>query len=51
MEITFKDPTIIFLQIYTSSLYGADNLYFKVFPIVYEEFYGMTVGQIGIVFQ
>jgi DHA1 family multidrug resistance protein-like MFS transporter len=51
MEITIKDPAMIFIQIYTSIVYGVYYSYFEVFPIVYEGLYGMTVGQMGIVFQ
>ncbi|KAF9871075.1 putative benomyl methotrexate resistance protein [Colletotrichum karsti] len=51
IEITFKDPAMIFLQIYTAIVYGVYYSYFEVFPLVYEDMYGMSVGQMGIVFQ
>lgn len=42
---------MLFIQVYTSIVYGVYYSYFEVFPIVYEEIYGMTLGQMGIVFQ
>ncbi|KAL0930467.1 major facilitator superfamily transporter [Colletotrichum truncatum] len=51
MEITFKDPAMIFLQVYTSIVYGIYYSYFEVFPLVYQDIFGMSVGQMGIVFQ
>lgn len=50
IEITIKDPAILFVQIYTAIIYGIYYSFFEVFPLVYPVYYGMTLGQIGLVF-
>ncbi|KAF3767583.1 MFS general substrate transporter [Cryphonectria parasitica EP155] len=50
LEITLKDPAILFVQIYTAIIYGIYYSFFEVFPLVYPVYYGMTPGQIGLVF-
>ncbi|KAJ4387189.1 hypothetical protein N0V93_007778 [Gnomoniopsis smithogilvyi] len=50
LEITLKDPAILFVQIYTAIIYGIYYSFFEVFPLVYPVYYGMTAGQIGLVF-
>ncbi|OLN97361.1 Transporter mfs1-like protein 1 [Colletotrichum chlorophyti] len=50
LEITIKDPAILFVQIYTAIIYGIYYSFFEVFPLVYPVYYNMTVGQIGLVF-
>jgi MFS transporter, DHA1 family, multidrug resistance protein len=50
MEITFKDPAILFVQVYTGLIYAIYYSFFEVFPLVYPVYYGMSPGQIGLVF-
>ncbi|WYZ46256.1 hypothetical protein EsH8_IX_000481 [Colletotrichum jinshuiense] len=50
LEITVKDPAILFVQLYTAIIYGIYYSFFEVFPLVYPVYYNMTVGQIGLVF-
>ncbi|KAK8127419.1 hypothetical protein PG984_008527 [Apiospora sp. TS-2023a] len=50
LEITVKDPAILFVQIYTAIIYGIYYSFFEVFPLVYPVYYGMNYGQIGLLF-
>ncbi|KAI1195222.1 major facilitator superfamily transporter [Nemania serpens] len=50
LEITIKDPAILFVQLYTAVVYGTFYSFFESFALVYPVFYGMTSGQIGLVF-
>ena len=50
LEITIKDPAILFVQIYTAIIYGIYYSFFEVFPLVYPVYYNMSPGQIGLVF-
>lgn len=50
MEITIKDPAVLFVQIYTAIIYGIYYSFFEVFPLVYPVDYHMNLGQIGLVF-
>ncbi|KYK59613.1 hypothetical protein DCS_00745 [Drechmeria coniospora] len=50
MEITIKDPAVLFVQIYTAIIYAIYYSFFEVFPLVYPVYYGMNLGQIGLVF-
>ncbi|KAH7136509.1 major facilitator superfamily domain-containing protein [Dactylonectria macrodidyma] len=50
MEITIKDPAVLFVQIYTAIIYGIYYSFFEVFPLVYPVYYNMNLGQIGLVF-
>jgi DHA1 family multidrug resistance protein-like MFS transporter len=50
MEITIKDPAVLFVQIYTAIIYGIYYSFFEVFPLVYPVYYHMNLGQIGLVF-
>ncbi|KAH8751972.1 major facilitator superfamily transporter [Diaporthe sp. PMI_573] len=50
LEITIKDPAILFVQIYTAIIYGIYYSFFEVFPLVYPVYYHMTAGQIGLIF-
>ncbi|KAJ4425159.1 hypothetical protein N0V82_000214 [Gnomoniopsis sp. IMI 355080] len=50
LEITLKDPAILFVQIYTAIIYGIYYSFFEVFPLVYPVYYDMDAGQIGLVF-
>ncbi|KAJ5459416.1 hypothetical protein N7530_011360 [Penicillium desertorum] len=50
MEITIKDPAVLFVQVYTAIIYGIYYSFFEVFPLVYPVDYNMNLGQIGLVF-
>ncbi|KAL0933298.1 benomyl methotrexate resistance protein [Colletotrichum truncatum] len=50
LEITIKDPAILFVQVYTGIIYGIYYSFFEVFPLVYPVYYHMNLGQIGLVF-
>ncbi|POR32387.1 Caffeine resistance protein 5 [Tolypocladium paradoxum] len=50
MEITVKDPAVLFVQIYTAIIYGIYYSFFEVFPLVYPVDYHMNLGQVGLVF-
>ncbi|KAI2468782.1 major facilitator superfamily transporter [Annulohypoxylon bovei var. microspora] len=50
LEITLKDPAILFVQTYTAIIYGIYYSFFEVFPLVYPVYYGMDAGHVGLVF-
>ncbi|CAG8958813.1 hypothetical protein HYFRA_00011764 [Hymenoscyphus fraxineus] len=50
LEITIKDPAILFVNLYTAIVYGIYYSFFEVFPLVYPPMYGFSLGMIGVVF-
>ncbi|KAK5796019.1 hypothetical protein VI817_005304 [Penicillium citrinum] len=50
LEITIKDPAVLFVQVYTAIIYGIYYSFFEVFPLVYPVDYGMNLGEVGLVF-
>jgi MFS transporter, DHA1 family, multidrug resistance protein len=50
LEITVKDPAIMFVNLYTALTYGIYYGFFEVFPIVYQGIYGFNVGETGLMF-
>ncbi|KAM6525741.1 hypothetical protein FALCPG4_011275 [Fusarium falciforme] len=50
LEITIKDPAVLFVQVYSAIVYGIYYSFFEVFPLVYPVYYGMNLGQVGLVF-
>ncbi|PWY75447.1 major facilitator superfamily transporter [Aspergillus heteromorphus CBS 117.55] len=50
IEITIKDPAVLFVQVYTAIVYGIYYSFFEVFDLVYPPMYGFTLGTIGLVF-
>lgn len=48
-EIMFKDPAVLFTNVYTALLYGIYYSFFEVFPLVYGSLYGFNIGEIGVV--
>ncbi|KAI0879443.1 major facilitator superfamily transporter [Hypoxylon argillaceum] len=50
LEITVKDPAILFVQLYTAVVYATYYSFFESFPLVYPVYYGLTAGQVGLVF-
>ena len=49
-RITFLDPAILFLNVYTSLTYGIYYSFFEAFPIVYQGIYGFNLGEMGLAF-
>jgi MFS transporter, DHA1 family, multidrug resistance protein len=50
LEISIKDPAVLFTNIYTALQYGIYYSFFEVFPLVYPVMYGFSLGQTSIVF-
>lgn len=50
IEITIKDPAILFVNVYTALFYGIYYTFFEVFPLVFPPFYGFNLGEIGLAF-
>ncbi|KAJ5889040.1 major facilitator superfamily domain-containing protein [Penicillium taxi] len=50
LEIAIKDPAVFFVTIYCGIIYAIYYSFFEVFPLVYPTYYGMTLGEIGLVF-
>ncbi|KAI9844277.1 MAG: hypothetical protein M1837_005687 [Sclerophora amabilis] len=49
-EIMFKDPAVLFTNVYTALTYGIYYSFFEVFPLVYGPMYGFNLGVTGVVF-
>lgn len=49
-KITFLDPAILFLNVYTSLTYGIYYSFFEAFPLVYQGIYGFNLGEMGLAF-
>ena len=49
-EIMFKDPAVLFTNVYTALVYGIYYSFFEVFPLVYGPLYGFNLGETGVVF-
>ena len=49
-EIMFKDPAVLFTNVYTALIYGIYYSFFEVFPLVYGPLYGFNLGETGVVF-
>ncbi|KAF3074398.1 Transporter mfs1 [Trichoderma lentiforme] len=49
-EITIKDPSIFFVNLYTALTYAIYFTFFEVFPLVFPPFYGFNLGQTGLAF-
>ncbi|CAI7566135.1 unnamed protein product [Penicillium manginii] len=49
-KITFLDPAMMFLNCYTSLVYGIYYSFFEAFPIVYQGIYGFNLGEMGLAF-
>ncbi|RMZ87764.1 hypothetical protein DV736_g5006, partial [Chaetothyriales sp. CBS 134916] len=50
LEITVKDPSVFFVNLYTSFIYGVYYSFFEAFPLVFINMYGFNIGELGIVF-
>jgi DHA1 family multidrug resistance protein-like MFS transporter len=49
-KITFLDPSVLFINLYTALVYGIYYSFFESFPLVYINMYGFSIGVMGIVF-
>ncbi|PYI00263.1 MFS general substrate transporter [Aspergillus sclerotiicarbonarius CBS 121057] len=49
-QIVVLDPAILFVNVYTSLIYGIYYSFFEVFPLVYIDMYHFNLGQMGLVF-
>ena len=49
-EIMFKDPAVMFTNLYPTLTYGTYYSFFEVFPLVYTLLYSFNLGEIGLVF-
>ena len=50
IEIIIKDPSIFFVNLYTSYFYGVFYTFFEVFPLVFPPLYGFNLGETGLAF-
>lgn len=49
-EITIKDPSVFFVNMYTALTYAIYFTFFEVFPLVFPPFYGFNLGETGLAF-
>ncbi|OCK74224.1 MFS general substrate transporter [Lepidopterella palustris CBS 459.81] len=48
--LTFSEPIVFFMDLYTALLYGVLFTWFESFPLVFGEVYGFDLSQQGLVF-
>ena len=48
--ICIQDPAVLYVNIYSSIIYGTYYSFFEAFPLVYVEEYGFNLGELGLVF-
>lgn len=48
--LTFTEPIVFFVDLYTALLYGVLFLWFESFPLVFNDIYGFSLGEQGLVF-
>jgi DHA1 family multidrug resistance protein-like MFS transporter len=48
--LTFTEPIVFSLNLYTALLYGVLFIWFESFPLVFGDIYGFSLGQQGLVF-
>ncbi|CZR59550.1 related to FLR1-Putative H+ antiporter regulated by yAP-1 and involved in multidrug resistance [Phialocephala subalpina] len=49
-EIMFKDPAVLFTNVYTALIYGIYYSFFEAFALVYGPIYGFNLGLTGVAF-
>jgi MFS transporter, DHA1 family, multidrug resistance protein len=49
-EIMFKDPAVLFANVYTGLIYGIYYSWFEAFPLAYPRVYGFNIGETALVF-
>lgn len=50
VEISLKDPAVLFVNLYTSLFYSIYYTFFEVFPLIFPSQYGFNLGEIGLAF-
>lgn len=50
MEIMLKDPSIMFVNLYTGYFYAVFYTFFEVFPLVFPVYYEFNLGETGLAF-
>lgn len=50
VEITFKDPSVFFINLYTAYVYGLYYSFFEAFPLAYINVYGFNTGELSLTF-
>ncbi|KAI9838679.1 MAG: hypothetical protein M1819_004993 [Sarea resinae] len=48
--LTFSEPIVFFMDLYTALLYGVLFIWFESFPLVFGEIYGFNLGEQGLAF-
>jgi DHA1 family multidrug resistance protein-like MFS transporter len=48
--LTFSEPIVFFMDLYTALLYGILFIWFESFPLVFDDIYGFDSGQQGLAF-
>lgn len=48
--LTFSEPVVFFVDLYSALLYGILYIWFESFPIVFGDIYGFDIGRQGLVF-
>ena len=48
--LTFSEPVVFFVDLYSALLYGVLYVWFESFPLVFGDIYGFDIGQQGLVF-
>lgn len=49
-KLTFTEPIVFFMDLYTALLYGVLFTWFESFPLVFGDTYGFNISQQGLVF-
>lgn len=50
IEISVRDPAVLFTHVYTSYIYGVYYSFFEVWPLVYGDIYQFNLGELGLPF-
>lgn len=50
LEISIKDPAVLFVHLYSSLIYGVYYSFFESYPLVFVEIYGFNTGELGLTF-
>ncbi|EXJ56374.1 uncharacterized protein A1O5_12641 [Cladophialophora psammophila CBS 110553] len=50
LEITMKDPAVLYAALYGGLVYATYYSFFEAFPLVYLGTYQMSLGQLGLIF-
>jgi DHA1 family multidrug resistance protein-like MFS transporter len=48
--LTFSEPVVFFVDLYSALIYGVLYIWFESFPLVFGDLYGFNVGQQGLAF-